>query len=328
MNNRYRQAGKFWKENMIDEKITKERHRINQEYLDRLENDISRYWSNANNWLLDLVLFIFKTFDNVLKQIPEDEQSSPLYKVISELHQRSVNHAKTTCLLLKGDPIDTAVFQWRSLYEAEVRTTFFLIKRFHSLKEAQAIAERLLRYSELMRKKKILEDKLIQKTEEEKKEKDNVYRQLGRMGNFKADYNWYGHASFEALCKFCISKQQNSISDPTGNIQGSFASHVSFERRLYHITNSVGHLNPMGENYSHSQVRALLIISTAKKLANISRNCLLSLCGINTEADNAGYWHILDKYIAKIEQEVICATKKIEADIENSTSPPSNILFP
>lgn len=133
MDNRYRQAEKFWRENMMDEKVTEERHRINQEYLDRLENDISRYWSNANNWLLDLVLFVFKTFDNALKKIPEDEQSSPLYKVISELHQRSVNHAKTTSFLLKGDPIDTAVFQWRSLYEAEVRTTFFLIKRSHSL---------------------------------------------------------------------------------------------------------------------------------------------------------------------------------------------------
>ena len=324
MNNRYRQAEKFWKENMMDEKVREERHRANQEYLDSRENDISRYWSNANNWLLDLILFVFQTFDNVLKQIPEDKQSSPLYKVISELHQRSVNHAKTTCLLLKGDPIDTAVFQWRSLYEAEVRTTFFLVKRSHSLKEAEKIAERLLRYSELMRKKKFLEDKFIQKTEEEKKEKDNIYRQLSELGN----YNWYGHESFEALCKFCISKLQNSISDPTGNIQGDFASHVSLERRLYHITNSVGHLNPMGENYSHSQIRALLIISTAMKLANISKNCLLSLCGINTEADNAGYWHILDKYIAKIEQEVICASKKIEADIENPISPPSNILFP
>ncbi len=327
MNNRYRQAEKFWRENMMDEKVIGERHRINQEYLDRLENDISKYWSNANNWLLDLVLFVFKTFDNALKKIPEDEQSSPLYKIISELHQRSVNHAKTTSFLLKGDPIDTAVFQWRSLYEAEVRTTFFLIKRSHSLKEAQKIAERLLRYSELMRKKKILEDNFIQKTEEEKQEKDNVYRQLDKLGNFKANYNWYGYESFEALCKFCISKKQNSISDSTGNIQGDFASYVSLERRLYHITNSVGHLNPMEENYSHSQVRALLIISTAIKLANISRNCLLCLCGINTEA-NAGYWHILGKYIAKIEQEVICATKKIEVDIENPISPPSNILFP
>ena len=278
--------------------------------------------------LLDLILFVFKTFDDALKQIPEDEQSSPLYKVISELHQRAVNHAKTTCLLLKGDPIDTAVFQWRSLYEAEVRTTFFFIKRSHSLKEAQKIAERLLRYSELMRKKKVLKDKFIQKTEEEKKEKDNVYRQLSELGNLKADYNWYGHESFEALCKFCISNQQNSISDPTGNIQGNFASHISLERRLYHITNSIGHLNPMGENYSHSQVRALLIISTAIKLANISKNCLLSLSGINTEANYAGYWYILDKYIAKIQQEAISATQKIEVDIENPISPPSNILFP
>ena len=56
MNNRYRQAEKFWQENMMDEKVRKERHRINQEYLDHPENDISRYWSNANNWLLDSVL--------------------------------------------------------------------------------------------------------------------------------------------------------------------------------------------------------------------------------------------------------------------------------
>ena len=248
-----------------------------------------------------------------------------MFNVISELHQKAVNHAKEIYLILKTDPIYGGIFLWRILYEIQIRTGFFAnkVSVHKSFDQAQKYAKTFLIHSELRSRKRILECTTI--TKKEKKELKDIARRLDelnknnkeqKLARFDSDYGWTGFQSFKDLENLNISNQENLFQEVGFEQElNRFKQDLSLLKKMFYLANDIGHSNSIIDNhlftlldqspvnfmvYSQPLARYCLIIFTSNTLAMISSNCLYSLLGNKVDM---GYNNFLFKTLNKIERE-------------------------